>query len=273
MKQYFYSNDGLQHGPFTLEQLRVWPRSKEIQPDTLITPHDSDTWKPAVELAEFHSILGIPPPEIVETTSNQRHGFLRRFFTTRQTSLEDHCVLEQATSHNEAHTQNQADESIRENTEEEEFAPPPIPDSTKKTSTAKRRSFIKVGCVFVLSSIKNAYKKSFMTFGRTSVLEYLSFQLFFLTFVIVFGNFEHFTGITGDVHPALGELEVLLVLPFIILSVPAQISINIRRMHDLGRSGWWLLLVGIPYMGLLIILAIYLIPGNRELNKYDNSDW
>ena len=60
MKQYFYSNEGVKHGPFTLQKLASFSTSKDIQLDTLIWFDGINDWTPARDLDEFHSILGIP---------------------------------------------------------------------------------------------------------------------------------------------------------------------------------------------------------------------
>ena len=65
-----------------------------------------------------------------------------------------------------------------------------------------------------------------------------------------------------------GELSNLLGL-FILGSVPAQVSLQIRRIHDLGWSGWYWLLNFIPVVGTLIFIVTYCVPGTDGPNKYD----
>ena len=64
MTKYFISNHGTKNGPFTLQELRAWPLSKEISNDTLIWFDGIDGWIPASELGFMHAILGIKPPPI-----------------------------------------------------------------------------------------------------------------------------------------------------------------------------------------------------------------
>ena len=113
------------------------------------------------------------------------------------------------------------------------------------------------------TNIKNTYKKSFTLQGRTSVLEFWSFQLFYwlvMLPLILKGMSE-------------GELSNLLG-PFILGSAPAQVSLQIRRIHDLGWSGWCWLLPFIPVVGSLIMVIIYLFPGNDERNNSGaNKKW
>jgi uncharacterized membrane protein YhaH (DUF805 family) len=41
-----------------------------------------------------------------------------------------------------------------------------------------------------------------------------------------------------------------------------------RRLHDTGRSGWWLLIGFIPLIGSLVLLIFMLLQGVAETNDY-----
>lgn len=61
-----------------------------------------------------------------------------------------------------------------------------------------------------------------------------------------------------------GAIGLLFFLP--------NLAISIRRMHDTGRSGWWLLLcfilIPLCYLGFLLMLIFYLQPSQPATNKY-----
>ena len=48
------------------------------------------------------------------------------------------------------------------------------------------------------------------------------------------------------------------------------LAVSVRRLHDTGRSGWWLLLAFIPYIGSIALLIIFCI-GSDEDNKYGSK--
>jgi uncharacterized membrane protein YhaH (DUF805 family) len=42
----------------------------------------------------------------------------------------------------------------------------------------------------------------------------------------------------------------------------------VRRLHDTGRSGWWLLLMLVPLVGPLVLLYWYVQPSEEAPNPY-----
>lgn len=48
------------------------------------------------------------------------------------------------------------------------------------------------------------------------------------------------------------------------------ILLQIQRLHDLNRSGWWGLLVMVPLINLLFLLYVTLWPGTQGGNDYGN---
>jgi len=47
------------------------------------------------------------------------------------------------------------------------------------------------------------------------------------------------------------------VIIFSLLTFLPSLSVSVRRLHDTDRSGWWLLLSLIPYVGTLILLILF----------------
>lgn len=47
-----------------------------------------------------------------------------------------------------------------------------------------------------------------------------------------------------------------------------MVRITVLRLHDFNRSGWWVLLLFIPYLGVLANIAMALIPGSAHENDY-----
>lgn len=47
-----------------------------------------------------------------------------------------------------------------------------------------------------------------------------------------------------------------------------NIAVAVRRMHDIGKSGWWLLLAFIPLIGGLILIYFYVQPSQEGSNDF-----
>ena len=47
-----------------------------------------------------------------------------------------------------------------------------------------------------------------------------------------------------------------------------SIAVGVRRLHDIGRSGWWLLIVLIPVVGWLVVLYWLIRPTQDGQNRY-----
>ena len=91
--------------------------------------------------------------------------------------------------------------------------------------------------------------------GRARRKEYWMFLLFNIIVSIVLN-------VIGAVImlPVLGLIYSLAIL------LPS-IAVAVRRLHDTGRSGWWLLLGLIPLIG-TIILLIFLVQDSHDENEY-----
>ena len=61
-------------------------------------------------------------------------------------------------------------------------------------------------------------------------------------------------------------LATTATLPVLALS-PAMIAVTVRRLHDIGFSGWALVFL-VPVLGQLVLLAWLTRPSIRRLNRY-----
>lgn len=92
--------------------------------------------------------------------------------------------------------------------------------------------------------------------GRARRKEYWMFFLVNIGVSIVLG-------IVGAVikFPFLGALYSLAIL------LPG-IAVSIRRMHDIGKSGWLLLVGLIPFIGAIVLLVWAATEGTSGANEY-----
>ena len=73
-------------------------------------------------------------------------------------------------------------------------------------------------------------------------------------------------GMAAMSGPAMGLWAVygLIMLGLLIPSL----AVSIRRLHDTNRSGWWILIGLIPFLGALVLIVFYLLDGTPGPNKY-----
>ena len=89
-------------------------------------------------------------------------------------------------------------------------------------------------------AIKSYYANSFNFSGSATRLEYFYSWLFWVLFYFLLNalRFVTFEGRGALVLPN----SIVYIIVVIIISFPF-ISLIIRRLHDINRSGWWSLLV------------------------------
>ena len=110
--------------------------------------------------------------------------------------------------------------------------------------------------------------------GRARRKEYWYFVLFHLLILLApFTVAMVFAGVAGDApedDPMLlvaGLFGILAGLIYLFFILPG-IAVLIRRFHDVGLSGWLILLGLIPYIGGLITFIITLLPSEARPNTH-----
>ena len=106
-------------------------------------------------------------------------------------------------------------------------------------------------------------KKYAVFSGRSRRKEYWFFVLFNIIISIILAVID---GVTGTLDPESGMGLLGLVYTLAIL-IPA-LAVSVRRLHDTGRSGWWLLLLLIPLIGTIVILIFMVQDSKPEENQY-----
>lgn len=64
--------------------------------------------------------------------------------------------------------------------------------------------------------------------------------------------------------------EDLATLAMLVTLIP-NIAVNVRRLHDIDRSGWWMLIALVPIVGVLLLLFWATQEGNPTANQYGES--
>jgi uncharacterized membrane protein YhaH (DUF805 family) len=98
--------------------------------------------------------------------------------------------------------------------------------------------------------------------GRARRKEYWMFVLFNLIFSILAGIIDDILGLNFESGGGMiGSLYGLAVL------IPS-IAVSVRRLHDVGRSGWFILINLIPIIGWIWYLVVVCTDSDAGINKY-----
>ena len=103
-------------------------------------------------------------------------------------------------------------------------------------------------------SVSTCLKKYFVFEGRASRSEYWWFQL------IVSPSYYISTLMQNELGYFFLGITLFTLIP--------AISAGVRRLHDINRSGFFLLLSFIPFIGGLILLFFFIAEGTKGKNKF-----
>ena len=69
------------------------------------------------------------------------------------------------------------------------------------------------------------------------------------------------------------EAGVLLLLVGTFVLLILWIMLDIKRLHDINLSGWWMFIVLVPYLGILaIVILVGFVKGTAGTNRFGHPD-
>ncbi len=111
-------------------------------------------------------------------------------------------------------------------------------------------------------AIKTCFQ-NYATFrGRAGRPEFWYFVLFILVVNLLFGFID---GIVFGDRIYLGPFATI----FDLATLLPLLAVGARRLHDIGKSGWWLLLGLIPLVGAIVLIWWCIQKGEVGENKWD----
>jgi uncharacterized membrane protein YhaH (DUF805 family) len=121
-----------------------------------------------------------------------------------------------------------------------------------------------------MDALTSAFQNNYASFsGRATRSEYWWSYLG----VTVIGTIAQVVGLAGfaalfEVNQSLAAIFLLIpVVVYLGILIPV-IAVSVRRMHDTGRSGWMLLVLFIPCIGIILLLVWFLDAGQPHVNAY-----
>lgn len=102
--------------------------------------------------------------------------------------------------------------------------------------------------------------------GRASRKEYWIFFLFNVIFSIAAMTLDNILGLTISGIP-YGPLYLIYILAVFI----PGLAVSVRRLHDVGKSGWMFLIALIPLIGAIWLLILVATDGQQGSNKWGEN--
>ncbi len=114
-------------------------------------------------------------------------------------------------------------------------------------------------------------RKYFQFSGRSRRKEYWMWTLFVIVAGFVLGFVDTMLGFGGEIAPVANQSPAsaiynallsngILSNIFTVFTIIPGIAVGVRRLHDVDRSGWWLL----SWVAPLLIMSALLFSGNGE---------
>ena len=106
--------------------------------------------------------------------------------------------------------------------------------------------------------------------GRAGRREFWLFQLVHLIILAILWTVDFLVFFGGSMDRLLDETFALMPLSSIygLLVLIPVLGLGVRRLHDIGRTGWWLLIALIPLIGAIVLLIFAIQKGDDGDNAY-----
>lgn len=114
------------------------------------------------------------------------------------------------------------------------------------------KSNIELGMIMTfLESLQTCFKKYIVFNGRASRSEFWWFFLFALIVPNLIGFFD----------------STLFFIICLLILLPS-LAVQIRRLHDIDRTGWWILINLVPIIGLIVLIIFFATEGTQGQNRF-----
>tara|TARA_Y100000766_G_scaffold244887_1_gene224374 strand:+ start:251 stop:628 length:378 start_codon:yes stop_codon:yes gene_type:complete len=103
--------------------------------------------------------------------------------------------------------------------------------------------------------------------GRARRKEYWMFSLFQLLVMIVLMIGDYVLGLDFEMQGISLGYGYLYLIGIIVHFIPS-LAVIVRRLHDVGKSGWFYLIALIPLIGAIWLFVLFVTEGQKDGNKW-----
>jgi uncharacterized membrane protein YhaH (DUF805 family) len=116
-------------------------------------------------------------------------------------------------------------------------------------------------------AVKAVLKKYAVFDGRSLRSEYWYWVLFTFIASIILSILD---SILFDSKTSLSTNDGPLEIIFSLATLVPSIAVGVRRLHDIGRSGWWIL-IAFTIIGLIPLIYWFCQPGTNSNNSFGGT--
>jgi len=115
-------------------------------------------------------------------------------------------------------------------------------------------------------AIKQGFSNGFAYRGRASRSAYWWFNLFmliaaFAVDAIIFIPLQMTSG--GGAFALIAISAIVFIYLYLVL-----LALLVRRLHDIDKSGWWVFIGFVPFVGSIILFVFTVLEGTPGVNRY-----
>ncbi|WP_449258147.1 DUF805 domain-containing protein [Chlorobium limicola] len=118
----------------------------------------------------------------------------------------------------------------------------------------------------------DVFRKYAVFSGRSRRKEYWSFILINWIIGLVYVGMlfigAYISSRDGSVFNGIQMIANVLYYGYAIASMVPGLAVSIRRLHDIGKSGWWYLIGLIPVVGTIVLIVFLCKDSDPGLNEY-----
>jgi uncharacterized membrane protein YhaH (DUF805 family) len=117
-------------------------------------------------------------------------------------------------------------------------------------------------------AVSSVLLNKYATFsGRARRSEYWWWHLFVTIVFLVASVIDQAIGFTySDLTLGGGWLATIAAIVFLV----PNLAVGVRRLHDTGRTGWWLLIGLVPLIGVIVLIYFFVLDSEND-NQYGPS--
>ena len=120
-------------------------------------------------------------------------------------------------------------------------------------------------------AIKSFWSKYATFKGRSRRSEYWFIQLFLILTNLAVAAID-LALMNGDVDRFIANGGGGIVgLIWILVTIVPALAVLVRRLHDTGKSGWWVLIGLVPFVGTIVLFIFSVLNSDAGVNKYGES--